>query len=217
MKRPMKVVIAGVLAACVALAVSAQSRMGTETHAARVADTGAGAANLAVATFAAGCFWCTESDFDKVPGVVKTISGFMGGKTKNPTYEEVSAHVTGHAEAVQVSYDPSKVTYEKLLDHYWRNVDATDGGGQFCDRGDSYRPVIFTHTEEQRAAAEASKAALGEGGRFKKPIAVEIQKASDFTAADDWHQDYYKKNPFRYKVYRHGCGRDARLKAIWGN
>ncbi len=171
----------------------------------------------AVATFGSGCFWCTESDFDKVEGVVSTVSGYMGGKTKNPTYDEVGQGRSGHAEVLQVTYNPSKVTYEKLLDHYWRNVDPVDGKGQFCDRGNQYRPVIFTHTEEQKRLAEESKEALAKSGRFKKPIAVEITAALAFTPAEDYHQNYYKENPLRYNVYRHGCGRDARLRAIWGD
>lgn len=171
---------------------------------------------LEVATFASGCFWCTEADFDKVKGVVETTSGFMGGKTPNPTYNEVAAGGTGHAEVVQLKYDPSQVTYQQLLDVYWRNVDPLDGTGQFCDRGDQYRPAIFYHTEEQKRLAEESKAALEKSGRFKAPIVVEITAASAFTPAEDYHQDYYKRNPIQYFIYRHGCGRDARLEALWG-
>ena len=172
--------------------------------------------DLAVATFAAGCFWCTESDFDKIEGVVSTVSGFMGGQTKNPTYEEVGLGGTGHTEVVRVTYDPKKVAYERLLNHYWHNVDLVDGSGQFCDRGDQYRPVIFAHTDEQTNLAEASKVALAQSGRFHKPIAVAIESASDFTAAEEYHQDYYKINWLRYRYYRWGCGRDARLKELWG-
>lgn len=171
---------------------------------------------LEVATFASGCFWCTEADFDKVKGVVETTSGFMGGRTPNPTYNEVAAGGTGHAEVVQLKYDPSQVTYQQLLDVYWRNVDPLDGTGQFCDRGDQYRPAIFYHTEEQKRLAEESKAALEKSGRFKAPIVVEITAASAFTPAEDYHQDYYKRNPIQYFIYRHGCGRDARLEALWG-
>lgn len=177
----------------------------------------ASAAPLATATFAAGCFWCVESDFDKVEGVVETISGYTGGTTKNPTYHEVGDGGTGHAEALQVKYDPAKVSYTKLLDYYWRHVDLLDGGGQFCDRGDQYRPVIFTHGDEQKKLAEESKAALEKSGRFKQPIAVQIVAASTFTAAEDYHQDYYNKNPLKYKYYRYGCGRDARIKQLWGD
>ncbi len=175
----------------------------------------AGAAT-AVATFAGGCFWCVESDFDKVDGVLSTISGYMGGRTKNPTYKQVSAGGTGHAEVVQITYDPGKVSYQRLLDVFWRTVDPLDGGGQFCDRGDQYRTAIFAHTEEQKRLAEASKAALDKSGRFKQKIATEITPASEFTHAEDYHQDFYKRNPVRYQYYRFGCGRDARVKALWG-
>lgn len=174
------------------------------------------AQKLAVATFASGCFWCTEADFDKVKGVVETTSGYMGGKTPNPTYRQVSAGGTGHAEVLQLKYDPSQVTYKELLDVYWHNVDPLDGTGQFCDRGDQYRPAIFYHTDEQKRLAEESKAALKKSGRFSQPIVVEITAASTFTAAEDYHQDYYKRNPIQYFIYRHGCGRDARLEALWG-
>ena len=174
------------------------------------------AQGLAVATFGSGCFWCTESDFDKVEGVVKTISGYMGGLTRNPTYDQVSSGRTGHAEVVQVTYDPAKVTYEKLLDVYWKNTDPLDASGQFCDKGSQYRPVIFTHGDEQKKLAEASKQALIDAKRFKQPIVVQIAPATDFTAAEDYHQDFYKKNATHYNRYRIGCGRDARLQALWG-
>ena len=180
------------------------------------APSAAPAGKTATAIFAAGCFWCSESDFDKVPGVLETTSGYAGGKTEHPTYEEVGSGQTGHAEALQVTYDPAKVSYEKLLDYYWRHVDLVDGGGQFCDRGNQYRPAIFTISDEQKAAAEASKAALEKSGKFKQPIAVQIAPAGVFTAAEDYHQDYYKKNPVRYKFYRAGCGRDARMEQLWG-
>ncbi|HXF55325.1 MAG TPA: peptide-methionine (S)-S-oxide reductase MsrA [Hyphomicrobiaceae bacterium] len=171
---------------------------------------------LALATFGSGCFWCTEADFDKVEGVVQTISGYMGGLTRNPTYAQVSTGRTGHAEVVQITYDPAKVSYEKLLEVYWRNVDPLDASGQFCDKGSQYRPVIFTHTEEQKKLAEASKQALTDSKRFKQPIVVEIKAATDFTPAEDYHQDFYKKNPGHYYRYRTGCGRDARLEQLWG-
>jgi peptide-methionine (S)-S-oxide reductase len=174
-------------------------------------------AGLDVATFAAGCFWCVESDFDKVEGVVETISGYTGGHTANPTYELVGDGGTGHAEALRVTYDPAKVTYARLLDHYWRHVDFLDGTGQFCDRGDQYRPAIFTHTEEQKRLAEASKAALAKSHDFERPIAVEIVAAGDFTPAEDYHQDYYRKNPVKYRYYRTGCGRDARIARLWAH
>lgn len=175
-----------------------------------------GARQLEIATFGSGCFWCTEADFDKVEGVVETISGYMGGTTPNPTYEQVSSGTTGHAEVLQLKYDPERVTYEQLLEVYWRNVDPLDSGGQFCDRGSQYRPVIFYHNEEQKRLAEASKAALEASGRFDQPIVVEIAPASTFTPAEDYHQDFHLRNPLRYMVYRIGCGRDARLEALWG-
>jgi peptide-methionine (S)-S-oxide reductase len=169
-----------------------------------------------VATFAGGCFWCVESDFDKVDGVLSTVSGFMGGRTPNPTYKQVSAGGTGHAEVVQITYDPAKVSYQRLLDVFWRTVDPLDAGGQFCDRGDEYRTEVFTHSPEQQRLAEASKAALDASGRFDKKIATAITPASQFTAAEDYHQDYYKKNPLQYRYYRFSCGRDARVKQVWG-
>lgn len=171
---------------------------------------------LEVATFASGCFWCTESDFDKVKGVVSTVSGYMGGHTKNPTYQQVSSGRTGHTEVLQVTFDPKVVGYKQLLEVFWRNVDPLDKDGQFCDRGSQYRPGIFFHTDEQRALAVESKAALEAAQRFKQPIVVEVTKASEFTRAEEYHQDYYRKEPIRYSVYRHGCGRDARLQALWG-
>lgn len=171
---------------------------------------------LEVATFASGCFWCTEADFDKVKGVVETTSGYMGGTTPDPTYEQVLTGTTGHAEVLQLKYDPTEVTYEDLLDVYWRNVDPLDGRGQFCDRGSQYRPAIFFHTEEQKRLAEVSKATLAKSGRFDQPIAVEIMAASTFTPAEDYHQDFYLQNSVRYTFYRIGCGRDARLEALWG-
>ena len=171
----------------------------------------------AVATFAGGCFWCMEPPYDKVPGVTATISGYMGGRTVNPTYQDVSSGTTGHAEVVQVVYDPKKVSYEKLLDVYWVNVDPTVRNRQFCDSGTQYRTAIFYHTEEQRKAAEASKAAIEKTKPFKDPIVTPIEMAGPFYPAEDYHQDYYKKNPVRYQFYRTGCGRDARLKELWGD
>ncbi|MEZ5854322.1 MAG: peptide-methionine (S)-S-oxide reductase MsrA [Hyphomicrobiaceae bacterium] len=169
-----------------------------------------------VATFAGGCFWCVESDFDKVDGVLQTVSGFMGGKLAHPTYKQVSAGNTGHLEVVQVTFDPKKVSYQKLVDYFWHKIDPYDAGGQFCDRGESYTTAIFVYTPEQRKIAEASKAALAKDGPLKEPIATAIRDASTFTPAEEYHQDYYKKNPFRYKWYRTGCGRDARLEQVWG-
>ena len=170
----------------------------------------------AVATFAGGCFWCMEPPYDKLPGVTATISGYMGGKTKNPTYEQVSSGTTGHAEVVQVEYDPSKVSYAQLLEVFWRNVDPTQRDGQFCDHGTQYRTAIFYHTPEQQKLATASKAALEKNKPFKAAIVTEVLPAGEFYRAEEYHQDFYKKNPTRYKLYRTGCGRDARLQALWG-
>ena len=172
--------------------------------------------NLKRATFAGGCFWCTESDFEKVDGVVEVISGYTGGHTKNPTYEEVSSGVTGHIESVQVIYDPAKVSYEQLLDVFWRHVDPTDAGGQFVDRGTQYRSAIFYQDDEQRREAKASRDRLAKSGRFDKPIVTEILKLGPFYPAEEYHQDYYKKNPLRYKYYRYGSGRDQFLEKTWG-
>ncbi len=167
------------------------------------------------AVFAGGCFWCTESDFEKVPGVLDAVSGYTGGTVANPTYEQVSAGGTGHVEAVQVIYDPAKVTYGQLLDAFWRHMDPTDGGGQFVDRGSQYRSVIFYADEDQRQAAEASKAALAASGQFDRPIVTEILPLGPFYQAEDYHQDYYKKNPVRYQYYRWNSGRDQFLTAAW--
>ena len=171
----------------------------------------------AVAIFAGGCFWCMEPPYDRIPGVDATISGYTGGRTANPTYEQVSSGRTGHAEAVQVIYDPKKVTYEKLLDIFWHNVDPTVKDQQFCDHGNQYRTAIFYQNEEQRKAAEASKAALDKSKPFKEPIVTQIVMAGPFYPAEDYHQDFYMKNPVRYNLYRTGCGRDARLKQLWGD
>ena len=174
------------------------------------------AAGLAVATFAGGCFWCMEPPFDKTEGVVSTTSGYTGGQKAGATYEQVSAGGTGHKEAVRVVYDPRKVAYAKLLDVFWRNVDPVDAHGQFCDKGEPYKPAIFVSDDEQKRLAEESKAALERSGRFE-PITVVIEPASAFWAAEDYHQDYYLKNPVRYNFYRWKCGRDARLGEVWGD
>ncbi len=173
-------------------------------------------ANRATAVFAGGCFWCEETAFEGVPGVVAVISGYTGGQVPNPTYEQVSSGVTGHAESVQVIYDPSKISYEKLLDIFWHNVDPFQANGQFCDHGNQYRSAIFFKDEGERKAAEASKARLESDARFKGKIVTQIVPASTFYPAEEYHQDFYKKNPVRYHTYRTGCGRDARLKEIWG-
>jgi peptide-methionine (S)-S-oxide reductase len=169
---------------------------------------------LRTAIFAGGCFWCMEGPFEALDGVTDVVSGYSGGRLANPTYEDVGRGGTGHAEVVRVTYDPRKVSYPTLLDVYWRNVDPFDAGGQFCDRGDSYRSEIFVATPEERQLAEASKSALEK--RFGRTIATRITGASAFYAAEDYHQDYHRRNPVRYKFYRGGCGRDARLEAVWG-
>jgi len=186
--------------------------LGGIVHAA--ATPSAGSAPTAKATFAGGCFWCMEPPYDELEGVISTISGYTGGTKKNPTYEEVSAGTTGHAEAVQITYDPKKISYEKLLEVFWRNIDPLTANAQFCDSGSQYRSAIFYHDEAQKSLAEASKKSLQ--ARFKQPIVTEIVRASEFYPAEDYHQDYYKKNPVRYKFYRYGCGRDRRLQQIWG-
>lgn len=174
-------------------------------------------ASLETATFAGGCFWCMEAAFEKLEGVRDVVSGYTGGHVENPTYEQVSAGGTGHAEAIRVRYDPGKVSYKTLLDVFWRQIDPTDAGGSFADRGSQYRSAIFYHSEEQRKLAEASKQALAESGRFDAPIVTEIEAAQAFYPAEDYHQDYYKKHSFRYKLYRHGSGRDQFLKKTWGS
>lgn len=170
----------------------------------------------AVAIFAGGCFWCMEGPFDDVAGVISTTSGYAGGTKDAPTYEEVSAGGTGHAESVRVVYDPKKVTYEQLLEVYWHNVDPLTADAQFCDHGHQYRTAIFTQDVAQKTAAEASKKALDSSHRFKQPIVTEITPAGKFWPAEDYHQDFYVKNPLRYRFYRAGCGRDARLRELWG-
>ena len=171
----------------------------------------------AKATFAGGCFWCVEADFDKVPGVISTTSGYTGGRGANPTYEQVSSKSTGHAEAVEIVYDNAKVSYEQLLAVYWRSIDPTTKDRQFCDAGSPYRTAIYAHDDAQFAAAKASLAALEKTKPFKEPIVTTIERAGPFYAAEEYHQDYYKKNPVRYKYYRTSCGRDARLAELWGS
>jgi len=173
-----------------------------------------GEAKLARATFAGGCFWCMEPPFDKLDGVVSTTSGYTGGHKANPTYEEVSSGTTGHLESMQVRYDPAKVSYEKLLEVFWHNIDPLDGGGQFCDRGTQYTTAIFYHDEQQKRLAEASKERVEK--QLGKPVATVIRPAEEFYPAEDYHQDYYEKNPLRYKFYRLSCGRDHRLEQLWG-
>ncbi len=172
---------------------------------------------LAKATFAGGCFWCMEPPFDALAGVVSTTSGYTGGSKAKPTYEEVSAGGTGHTEAVEIVYDPSKVSYEKLLDVFWHNIDPTARDRQFCDKGSQYRSAIFTHDDTQQRLAEESKQALERANKLPGPIVTEIAAAGPFYAAEAYHQDYYQKNPIRYRYYRYGCGRDARLREVWGD
>ncbi|MEO6362185.1 MAG: peptide-methionine (S)-S-oxide reductase MsrA [Caldimonas sp.] len=174
-------------------------------------------ASTAKAVFAGGCFWCVESDFDKVDGVLSTTSGYTGGNVANPTYEQVSAKRTGHAEAVEIVFDPRKVSYEKLVEHFWRTIDPTTKDRQFCDAGSPYRSAIFAQDAEQLRVAQASKAALEKSKPFKEPIVTEVVSGGPFYPAEAYHQDYYKKNPVRYNYYRLTCGRDARVKELWGS
>ncbi|MBC6971724.1 peptide-methionine (R)-S-oxide reductase MsrB [Bacillus sp. Xin] len=171
--------------------------------------------NIELATFAGGCFWCMVSPFEEMEGIIKVVSGYTGGHKENPTYKEVCSETTGHYEAVQITFDANKMPYGKLLDIYWRQIDPTDIGGQFHDRGQSYETVIFYHNEKQREQAEASKTALAESGRFSKPIATKILPAAIFFPAEEYHQGYHKKNSFRYELYRQGSGRDAFIKKHW--
>jgi peptide-methionine (S)-S-oxide reductase len=174
------------------------------------------AQNLQKATFAGGCFWCTEEAFEKVPGVTGAVSGYMGGKVKNPSYEQVSTGRTGHTEVVEVTFDPAKVSYDKLLETFWLNHDPTAKDRQFCDAGSQYRPEIFYHSEEQKRLAETSKAKWDKAKPFRQAIVTPITAASEFWPAEDYHQDYYKKNPVQYRFYVTGCGRYARLDQLWG-
>jgi peptide-methionine (S)-S-oxide reductase len=183
------------------------------SKAAKAADSGG---KLAKATFAGGCFWCMQPAFDKVPGVVSTVVGYTGGDKQKPTYEEVSAGGTGHAESIEITYDPSKISYRKLLDIFWHNIDPTTRDREFCDAGHQYRSAIFFHDAEQEREAKESKAALDESKPFKDPIVTEIVPATKFWLAEDYHQKYYLKNPVRYRFYRYNCGRDKRLRELWG-
>lgn len=168
------------------------------------------------AYFAGGCFWCMEEVFEKVDGVLSATSGYMGGTVSNPTYEEVSAGRTGHAESVEVVYDPAKVSYQKLLDAFWRNVDPITPNAQFCDHGNQYRSAIFFQTDEEKRASDSSKQTIEQSKRFKEPIVTQIVMASKFYPAEEYHQDFYKKNPIRYKFYKYNCGRAQRLEELWG-
>jgi peptide methionine sulfoxide reductase msrA/msrB len=199
------------LALILALAPAGLSQAGEKTGATAMQDDA-----TATATFAGGCFWCVESDFKKVAGVTDVVSGYTGGKEIHPTYEQVSAHRTGHLEAVQIRFDPKKVSYEYLLEYFWRHIDPTDAGGQFCDRGEQYRSAIFTHNEDQRRAAEQSKDKLSKSGVLGKPVATQIRGYEVFYPAEGYHQGYAEKNPLRYQYYRFSCGRDQRVKEVWG-
>ena len=184
------------------------------TALAALGTTPSPAQERAKATFAGGCFWCMEPPFDKLDGVISTTSGYTGGQKANPTYEEVSAGRTGHTEAVEIVYDPRKITYARLLEVFWRNIDPTTADRQFCDVGSQYRAAIFYHDDAQRRLAEQSKQAVAQ--RLRRPVVTEVQPAAPFYLAEEYHQDYYKKNPIRYRYYRGGCGRDQRLEQIWG-
>lgn len=186
---------------------------GGSSKTANAADSGD---KLAKATFAGGCFWCMEPAFDKVPGVVSTVVGYTGGDKQKPTYEEVSAGGTGHAESIEITYDPLKISYRKLLDIFWHNIDPTTRDREFCDAGHQYRSAIFFHDAEQEREAKESKSALDESKPFKDPIVTEIVPATKFWPAEDYHQKYYLKNPVRYRFYRYNCGRDKRLRELWG-
>ena len=200
----------------VAVVVAATVYAGAQDRDSTRAPTGEEARGLAVATFAGGCFWCVEADFEKLPGVVEAVSGYSGGRVEDPTYEQVASGGTGHVEAVQVHYDPAEVSYRELLDYFWRHIDPTDGEGQFVDRGAQYRPVVFYTDPEQREAAEASREALASSGVLSEPVAVEILPLENFYRAEEYHQDYYKKSPLKYRFYRFGSGRDDFIEETWG-
>lgn len=195
--------------AFIVAAVQAQNSSTSESDADALKD-------LPRATFAGGCFWCMEGPFDKLDGVKSTTSGYIGGNTDNPTYKQVSGGGTGHTEAVQIVYDPNVISYDELLEVFWINHDPTEGDGQFCDKGSQYRPGVFYHDEQQRTAAEQSRASIEKTKAFDEPVVTEITMAGTFYPAEDYHQDYYTRNPIRYKMYRYGCGRDRRLLELWG-
>ena len=201
-----------------ALTFAAASAIWVSAHndPARAEQPVAAPAQTETAVFASGCFWCAESDFEKVPGVISVVSGYTGGSLKNPKYEQVGSGETGHAEAIEVKFDPATVSYQSLVDYFWHHTDVVDNGGQFCDRGNQYRPAIFVHGADQKRIAQESKAALDKSGVLPAPVAVEITDATEFYPAEDYHQDYYKTHNLKYNFYRQGCGRDARIKALWG-
>ena len=206
-------ILAVAASAALAACVPSQPTHGT-TATAPSAPAAAGPTQKAV--FAGGCFWCVEADFDKVAGVLSTTSGYTGGKTANPSYQEVSSHMTGHAEAVEIVFDPGKVGYAQLVEHFWRTIDPTTKDRQFCDVGSPYRTAIYAQDADQLRIAQASRAALERNKPFQAPIVTEVVRADTFYPAEEYHQDYYRKNPVRYSYYRNGCGRDARLKQLWG-
>jgi peptide-methionine (S)-S-oxide reductase len=213
-----RITILGLLAGAALSLLALQSMVGgAQTATKPAAATMSATGPTAKAIFAGGCFWCVESDFDKVPGVLATTSGYIGGKVANPTYTQVSGHGTGHAEAVEVVFDTNKVSYAQLLAVYWRTIDPTTVDRQFCDSGSPYRTAIFTLNDEQMKLALASKASVEKTKPFKEPVVTEITAATTFYPAEDYHQDYYKKNPIRYEYYRTSCGRDARLRQLWGS
>lgn len=218
MRRTTRVIVAA--GAGLALACSAQSSDARQAEARErdvpAAATAAGGQALDTAVFAGGCFWCMEPPFDELPGVLSTTSGYSGGTVVNPTYDQVSSGGTGHAEVVRVIYDPARVSYARLLDVFWHNVDPLTPNRQFCDAGAQYRSAIFAQDAAQRRAADSSLAALGRSGRFRTPIVTQVADAAPFYPAEEYHQDYYEKNPLRYKFYRSRCGRDARLAEVWG-
>jgi peptide methionine sulfoxide reductase msrA/msrB len=207
----MKKLLVGSALAAAAIAVVISSANGDKGRPQIVVDE-----SLPVATFAGGCFWCVESGFEHVPGVVEAVSGYTGGRADNPTYSQVSSDATGHIESVRVHYDPTVITYEGLLAAFWRMIDPTDAGGQFVDRGGQYATAIFYHDEQQKRAAEESREALAATGRYVKPILTPIREAGEFHVAEEYHQDYYEKNPVRYNLYRYGSGRDQYLDKTWG-
>ncbi|MGR9046723.1 MAG: peptide-methionine (S)-S-oxide reductase MsrA [Gammaproteobacteria bacterium] len=182
-----------------------------------IAAAGAPPRQTAIATFAGGCFWCMEQTFETLPGVIEVISGYTGGRIKNPTYQGVSSGSTGHVEAIQVSYDPEKISYAELLEVFWHNIDPTNGNGQFCDIGNQYRSVLFYHNDEQKRLADHTKASLEQHKPFSGPITTQIRPASEFYPAEQYHQNYYRKKPLSYKFYRVTCGRDQRLHELWGD
>ena len=207
--RSITLLMAGLLAACEPSAAQAPQPAPSSDNAGTASDGG-------VAVFAGGCFWCTEADFDKLPGVLETTSGYIGGHIDNPSYEQVSAGTSGHIEAVQVRFDPSQTSYAKLLEAFWPTIDPVTPNAQFCDRGPQYRSAIFYANAEEQAQAEASRDALQASGKLPGPVVTEVLPATRFYPAEDYHQDYYQRNPLRYAYYRNGCGRDKRLEQLWG-